>query len=241
MQTIQSGFSRGIALDRDLSHSFQSPSISDPDGLYDRQKSTARIAGALAHELNSPLQGLSSLLTVFRRECAHDEECLLRVEQMRSGLVRLSRIVESFSVAYEHMPRTPDRVSVGLFEAQFLATLAAHQLSVKTTINAPRESEFFCMLPELIRLLGDVFSLPSPEGRRLFVRIAEEGDVMVLFCILEGTLASEASAWRTLDGQDSSSSLAVLIDEISRFARGRAEFLFDHSSLSGIRLIFAVA
>jgi hypothetical protein len=219
----------------------QIPSTPDGlDGLLERQRGTARIAGALAHELNSPLQGLFSLLGVLSRESPRDEQSLIRLEQMRSGLTRLSRIIESFATAYEHVPRSPDRVSVRLFRDQLTDACAERQIALTLETAAPDELRFYCMTPETTRLLGETFSLPSQDRRPLLASLRAEDSHVHLTVSSSQISEPEQAAWQALEGHSASSSLSVLIDEITRFAGGRADFMFDHSSLCGVRLIYAV-
>lgn len=159
---------------------------------------------------------------------------------MRSGLTRLSRIVESFATAYEHIPRPPDRVNVNLFKDHFLGAFAERQLNVTLQVTAPEDTRFYCMMPETMRLISEAFSLPSPEYRPLQAVLQSVDGHVELICTEKTEDGSDVSLWRELNDPDASSSLSVLIDEMTKFAGGRAEFLFNHSSLCGIRLVYEV-
>lgn len=205
------------------------------DFLIDSQKSTARITGALAHELNNPLQGMLSLLSVMSRDYANDERCLIRLEQIRSGLVRLTRILESFSVAYENLPRLPDETTVGKFVDHVMMSLTERQLRVAVEVLPDRETIFYCMSPELARLIGDAFSLPSPEGRSLRMAVTLENGYVILTC-QRGAPCTNGDSWIRLDDHRGISGVAGLINEIVRLGNGEAEFRFDEMTLCGIRL-----
>jgi hypothetical protein len=207
------------------------------DWLIDNQKSTARITGALAHELNNPLQGILSLLSVMSREHAGDELCQVRLEQIRSGLVRVSRILESFAVAYENLPRPPDRTTVGRFISHLLASFTERQLHATVESLPDAETVFYCMSPELTRLIGDAFSLPASEGRGLHLSMAQEEDAVSLTC-RNGRPAAMGEGWGSLDDEPGVSGVAGLIGELTRVAGGEAEFRFDEMTLCGIRLRF---
>lgn len=205
------------------------------DFLIDSQKSTARITGALAHELNNPLQGMLSLLSVMSRDYAGDERCVVRLEQIRSGLIRLTRILESFSVAYENLPRLPDETTVGKFTDHVTTLLAERQLRVSIETLPDRETVFFCMSSELARLIGDAFSVPSPEGRSLRLMMALIDQRIVLTCE-RGAPCTDGKSWIRLDDHRGISGVAGLINEIVRLGDGEAEFRFDDMTLCGIRL-----
>lgn len=205
--------------------------------LIDSQKSTARITGALAHELNNPLQGILSLLSVMSREQAGDEHCQVRLEQIRSGLIRLSRILESFSVAYENLPRPPDQTTVGRFVDHLMTSLTERQLHATVELLPDRETVFYCMSPELARLIGDAFSLPGPEQRSVHLAMTQSGDRVVLIC-RNGAPDESGDEWLRLDDHPGMSGVAGLINELARLAGGEAEFRFDETTLCGIRLCF---
>jgi signal transduction histidine kinase len=207
------------------------------DWLIDSQKSTARITGALAHELNNPLQGILSLLSVMSGEQAGDERCQVRLEQIRSGLIRLSRILESFSVAYENLPRPPDQTTVGRFVDHLITLLTERQLHATVESLPDRKTVFYCMSPELARLIGDAFSLPGPEVRSLHLFMARSGDRVTLTCRNSAHDESD-DEWLQLDDHPGISGLAGLINELMRLAGGEAEFRFNETTLCRIRLHF---
>jgi signal transduction histidine kinase len=207
------------------------------DGLIDSQKSTARITGALAHELNNPLQGILSLLSVMCREYEGDERCQVRLEQIRSGLVRLSRILESFSVTYENLPRPPDETTVGRFVDHLLTALAERQLQATVEALPDRGTVFYCMSPELARLIGDAFYLPGSDVRSLHLRMTRGGGRVTLTCG-QGDCGENGGEWLRLDEHPGLSGVAGLINELARLAGGEAEFQFDDTRLRRIRLRF---
>gem|GEM_PF-4231052 len=212
--------------------------IVDQEALFDHQKSTARITGALAHELNNPLQGVLSILSVFSREYASDDRCQLRLEQIRSGLTRVSRIVESFSVAYENLPRSPDRTTAERFLELVKAALNERQLRAQVECSLPGEAVFFCMSPELARLIGDAFSIPSTENRSVLIQMRVVQDRVELIVKRGGAGADSSILWQRLDDHNGLSGVAGLINEIARLGGGDAEFRFDELTLCGIRLLF---
>jgi signal transduction histidine kinase len=228
-------FDRRTGLDHDAKHQERT---ANGESLIRIQGSAARIAGAIAHELNNPLQGILSLIGIFARECAGDEPCQIRLEQIRSGLARVARIVESLSAVYENLPRVPDRTTAGVFSGRLEAAMHERQLRAEITVGVPADSAFECMVPEVTRLIADAYSLQSPAGRTVRVVLRVEDDLMVLTCEREPDDPSGVEPWHGLDEACKASGMAVLVNEMTELGGGRAEFRFDHTSLSGVRLFF---
>jgi len=203
-----------------------------------RGYSAATIAGALAHELNNPLQGILSLLSVLERECSDPEACRVRVGQIRSGLTRLKRIVESFSVTYENLPREAERITIEDFYRHLSDAMQSRQLHVNAQAPGNRLISFYCLWPEIIRLVTDVFSLPSPLEGPLRIHCDVSGDHVVVICEREKHGEAVDDGWRTVGDNGSFSGLAVLIDEIVSLSHGRADFRMNDKFLDAIRLHF---
>ncbi|MBU0508599.1 hypothetical protein KKH27_07180 [bacterium] len=200
--------------------------------------SAATLAGALAHELNNPMQGILSLLSVLNRECEDPQACRVRVGQIRSGLARLKRIVESFSVAYENLPREPERITVGDFHERLALAMSERQLRANGTSYRRPEASFYCLWPEVVRLVSDAFSLPTPTDGLIHVENEAEPEWVCIICKRDRDSRTGESEWRSLNERGSFSGLAVLIDEIVRMSQGTVDFQFHDASLDGIRLRF---
>ncbi|MDD5087981.1 MAG: histidine kinase dimerization/phospho-acceptor domain-containing protein [bacterium] len=200
--------------------------------------SAATIAGALAHELNNPLQGILSLLSVLDRECEDPEACRVRTGQIRSGLMRLKRIVESFSVTYENLPRQADRITVEDFFQQLTDAMQSRQLHVNAEYPENRHVSFYCLWPEIVRLVTDIFSLPPLTEFPIRIHCEIETDLVVVVCERDARGEAISDGWRTVGDNGSFSGLAVLIDEIASLGRGRADFRLNERFLDAIRLHF---
>jgi light-regulated signal transduction histidine kinase (bacteriophytochrome) len=198
--------------------------------------STARIAGAIAHELNNPLQGILSLVSVLGRECSADSQAQVRLEQIRSGLNRLSRVVQIFSVTYENLPRTPDTTTVERFVHLLESAFSDRQLRPQISVQAPAETKFICMARELAGLIADTFSLPSRVDRTIRIGITETDSSVCLVCERSNSDDGQLESWHGLDDAPTPSGLAVLIHEIVRLGQGSVEFRFDSTALSGMRI-----
>jgi len=79
MHSPQIGLKLAAALAKDIATALEAPD------RMEQQRVTAAIVGALAHEVNNPLQGILSLTAVLSRECDGQEQSQLRLEQIRSG------------------------------------------------------------------------------------------------------------------------------------------------------------
>jgi hypothetical protein len=197
------------------------------------------LAGALAHELNNPLQGMCSALSMLSRDCADDPRFLVRVEQIRSGLMRLSQIVDSFSVAFENQPRKPDAFTAADFMDRLISALLERNLRAEVRWNAPHTLFFSCMASELVRLLSAAYSLTAVDSRTILITVQRESDEIYLITERQCSELLSADAWKPLHLCSTFSGLAVLISEMAKLSGGRSEFQFDDLALCGNRLIFA--
>jgi signal transduction histidine kinase len=206
------------------------------DGM-EQQRITAAILGALAHEVNNPLQGILSLTAILGRECEANPHNQVRLEQIRSGLRRVVRVVESFSVAYGNLPRPPDELPIARLLERLSATLVEQQFRVETSSSVDPETRVLCLGPELVRLIGDAISSPAVAQRTVRIRSESENGQVYLIC--ERPDATQGMpGWDGIDGTAGFSGLAVLIHEMITLCGGAAAFRWDDTSLSGIRLTF---
>jgi len=206
----------------------------ETEDLLEYQASIARICGAIAHELNSPLQGVLSILAVCGSESVgRDHE---RLEKIRAGLLRMTRFVESLSTIYENLPREAERISVGNFLDLLTATLTERNIRADTSVSMSRDMSFHALVAETVRLIAEVFSMPSPMDGSVNIRMNVCDGRAELVCERDST--EPAEPWSGLADQQVCSGLAVLMDELTKLAGGKSEFKFDHASLSGIRLCF---
>ncbi|HEY3296157.1 MAG TPA: histidine kinase dimerization/phospho-acceptor domain-containing protein [bacterium] len=208
----------------------------ETEELLSRQQAIARVTGAIAHELNNPLQGVLALVTVCKSEA--DRGTRERLEQVHGGLVRLSQIVQSLSAVYENLPREAETISVESFAELLRASFAERSIHTKVTITAPREVRFHALVPETVRLVREAFSLPVPTGGSVHIRLDLTDGRVALICERESS--DTAESWGGITDHPVCSGLAVIIDEMTRLAGGEPDFRFDHASLCGIRLCFRI-
>jgi hypothetical protein len=206
--------------------------------LLAHQKSMAGIVGALVHELNNPLQGIISLLSLHARECKVEDAKTARIEQIQNGLSRMKRIIEDFSVVYENLPRPPEPVSVGSFCERLTASLSERKWTAIVRTSQRSNTVFYCLAPELIRLITDAYSIHGEADEIVHIKVDQENERIKFYCEQGNSEDPELDVWHKLDMNGVLSGLPVLLAEIARLGNGEAEFRFDHKRLRGIRLTF---
>jgi signal transduction histidine kinase len=202
------------------------------------QRTVARIAGAVAHELNNPLQGILSLVAVMLRECRLDERCQLRMEQIHHGISRLSHTVESLAVVYENLPRPPDRLLPNELLDRFEAALHEHDFQPQVHHAMGSDMHVTCFAPEIVKLAGTVLQDHSNGQRAIIVRTVPYDNTMEFSCAVVHPEPNEA--WVTIDQVRGVSGAAILLDEIVRLGKGKVDFRFNHEQLDGIRFYLAL-
>jgi hypothetical protein len=206
----------------------------ETEDLSGRQELVARIAGAMAHELNNPLQGLLSLAAVCKAESQGQN--LERLELVHCGLLRLAQVVQCLSAVYENQPRSDGEIAVGSFLSALAESLDARGIRADVASTVPPGTTIAVLGPEIVRLITEAFSIPSPTDGCLKIRMDVMNGRVLLTCERESMDAAEP--WCGLTSHHICSGLAVLIDEMTKLAGGDPEFRFDHASMSGIRLCF---
>jgi hypothetical protein len=200
------------------------------------QQAVSRIAGALAHELNNPLQGVLSLVSVALRESRLDERGQARLEQIHHGVSRLSRTVASLSAIYENLPRPPDLVPLSDLLNSLSDALAEQGFHVQTH---PEQTDIsvYCFSPELVRLMSDLFQEHTPDPGTVHLTSWANFTGAGFRCELGPDAADpDHGEWTSLEELSGVSGLAVLVDELVKLSEGRVEFRWSDSDLTGMRL-----
>jgi hypothetical protein len=203
-----------------------------------KQKSMACIVGAMVHELNNPLQGIVSLLSVHAKESSADDSALNRILQIQAGVTRLARIVEGFSVVCENLPHPPEDLTVATFADRLVSEFSTRNRTAAVIVNCAPETMVHCLAPELIRLIVETFTIHGQSGESICIQFDQSGDAVTLACEQGRENSGELGAWRSLKTQGELSGLPMMVAEIARLGENEAEFRFDHVRLRGIRLTF---
>jgi PAS domain S-box-containing protein len=61
----------------------------------ERLAATGQLAASIAHEINSPLQGITALLSVIRMKHGHDEELLGQIELIKNAFISIRNTVRN--------------------------------------------------------------------------------------------------------------------------------------------------
>ena len=61
----------------------------------ERLAATGQLAASIAHEINSPLQGITALLSVIRMKHANDEDLLEKLDLIKSAFIRIRNTVRN--------------------------------------------------------------------------------------------------------------------------------------------------
>lgn len=61
----------------------------------ERLAATGQLAASIAHEINSPLQGITALLSVIRMKYANDEDLLIKLDLIKSAFVSIRNTVRN--------------------------------------------------------------------------------------------------------------------------------------------------
>ncbi len=205
-------------------------------GMFETERA-ARMAGALAHELNNPLQGLVSSLAAAEADASSDSGAKLKIELIAGGVRRLSKTVESFSAVYENLPRVPDRITRACLTQAFIDAL---EPVFPLSFAESRERQgsngcaMLCYAAETVRLLRDSIAQVQGELHTLTMHVVQCNQNYVYEFILAGR--SEQQMWHAVEDARGVGGLVVLLDEIVRMAGGKVSVSFAANRVSGIAL-----
>jgi signal transduction histidine kinase len=196
--------------------------------------STVRVAGAMAHELNNPLQGLLSAITAAAAETGNDDRLAPRLRQMQGGVHRLTRAIRSFAALYERLPREPEFVNVSAFQqcvADALRDMGCAISDPATSLERVRchSTELSALTAEVLRsLLGAEVSLQS---------VAEEREATTVVAFTRSGEVRGSRAVRPFDERDGLSGIPVVLDEVARLAGGHVELIWEDDRIVGVALV----
>ena len=199
------------------------------------QVSTARIAGAFAHELCNPLQGVRSLIEVISRTSAHEAELSRKLERVEDGMNRLAGVLDAFRVTYENLPRPADHVSVESFISEVADAFVRCGAGLSREDDYPSDAFIYALAPELATLISHALIDHSLPPVHIVLR-ARKTDNTVAFFSEIATAAPLVMPWVDAKKSNELTGLPVLIDEISRQSGGEASFRYDDFGLCSVRV-----
>ncbi len=204
------------------------------------QRTVARVAGAVAHELNNPLQGILSLLTVTLRDCQVDERCQLRLEQIHRGVSRLSRTVETLATVYENLPRPPDHLPSADLLDRFAFELSEREFAPQMLPTDTLLMPVICYAAEISKLAGDALA-EQLNGHNVVQLSALHIPPGIEICCELTSHAAAHDEWMPVDQIRGVSGVAVLLDEVIKLGAGSVEFRMGDARLDGIRMLLRTA
>jgi len=201
----------------------------------ENQSYAARIAGAFAHELCNPLQGVRSLIETISREAERGSPVLRKLERVEAGMNRLAGVLDAIRTTYENLPRPADSVTVGGFMDQLSQALKRGGASASMHYRVPDETVVYALAPELATLISHALVDPATPPIAVEVHAAMNDDYVMIDTELTGDLfwPVHGRDFRALNGH---AGLPVLIQELSRQCDGDALFCFNDHGLRSIRV-----
>lgn len=208
------------------------------DEAFVRQRTLARVAGALAHELNNPIQGIQSLLGLLSHETETSEQGRIRLEQIRSGLARIARVVDHLTLFSENLPRVAVRIAVDEFIEQLTQEFRSRHF--QAVINfADRTGTIVCHVPEITKLVAEILTCPYDTTQEIRLSARMINNRVEIICRSKEESVKEDKDWTALDSLSHAAGFPLLVDELTALDGGIAEFLFDDNCIRGIKLIYA--
>ena len=195
----------------------------------------ARVVGAVAHDLNNPLQGILSLVAVTLRECRLDERCQLRLEQIQQGVVRMSRTVECLSAVYENLPRPPDSFPTHQLLDRFAAAFAERDFQTYLMPLEMPDAPVRCYAVEMTRLAGDLLAHHANGKRTVELGAITSSQGVEFRC--EAHSDGPSTDWFPLEQTRGVSGIAVLLNEIVRLSQGTVAYRMRDTWLDGVRIV----
>jgi hypothetical protein len=199
------------------------------------QVSTARIAGAFAHEMCNPLQGVRSLIEAISRSGIHEADLSRKLERVEDGMNRLAGVLDAFRVVYENLPRPADHVTVESLVNEIAGAFERCGATVSREEDHPLDSRVYALAPELATLISHALVDYSPPPVHIVLCTKQVENRIAFFCEI-ATATPLVMPWVDATTSDKLTGLPVLIDEISRQGGGTASFRYDDFGLRSIRV-----
>jgi two-component system, OmpR family, sensor kinase len=147
-----------------------------------------------AHELRTPLTAVNLQAQVAERAVTEDER-RASLAQLRSGLDRVSRLIDQLLTLAREAPGVTDRPATHVKLLELARSVIAHQVALATArgVDLGLGEAAAAVAPETTTILGDASGLYTllsalvdnairytPAGGRIDVAVARDGDVVAL-------------------------------------------------------------
>ena len=147
---------------------------------------TGRLAASVVHEINNPLQGISSYLALISQQVSEDHPLHKNIERVKLGFERISEIVRSLRAFYRPSEERMEPTDINGVVERVLA-LVGHQLSLgQVQVKTELAEQQLLVLGSAGRLEQVLVNLvlnaqeAMPQGGELIVRTILHEDMVQL-------------------------------------------------------------
>jgi signal transduction histidine kinase len=110
----------------------------------ERLAATGQLAASIAHEINSPLQGITALLSVIRMRHENDKELLEKLDLIKSAFVSIRNTVRSLIDLNRPGKEKKQPMDANKVIANTMALMVSHlkknMVNIKLNLAAPRSN-----------------------------------------------------------------------------------------------------
>jgi PAS domain S-box-containing protein len=110
----------------------------------ERMAATGQLAASIAHEINSPLQGITALLSVIRMRHENDEELLNKLDLIKSAFVSIRNTVRNLIDLNRPGKEKKQPMDANQVIAHTMALMTSHlkknMINIKLNLSAPRSN-----------------------------------------------------------------------------------------------------
>ena len=205
----------------------------------EKQHSAARIAGAFAHELCNPLQGVRSLIAALSREASPESGMTRKLERVEAGVNRMAGVLDAFRATYENLPRTVEGVSVVGFMDQLAASLKRRGANISMHYRVSDDTIVQALAPELTKLIAHALVDSATPPVDVSVRVMRQDDYIAVETELESDRSDSVSLFESTT-HETLAGLPVLIEEFTHQCSGDAQFCYDDFHLRRIRIMLPI-
>lgn len=154
----------------------------------ERLAATGQLAASIAHEINSPLQGISSLLNVTRAKCKHDPDLLRKLDLIKNAFSSIRDTVRNLIDLNRPGKEKKQPMDVNQVIENTVALVRSHMQKnlVKTRLNLTAKASTLKASPQqmgqvLMNLINNAVEAISstPEYQKLKQTLEPAGEISI--------------------------------------------------------------